>query len=84
MAICHCRFAYFFRDAFMPQSFFLFWSQEKICREWGRQANVSATLLDSMRDNGYEMNLYGKVPPSPALSTPIQIHITHSPHVDHM
>jgi len=34
---------------------------EFLCRKWGAQANVTATLLDSMRENGYEMNLYGKV-----------------------
>lgn len=33
----------------------------ELCQKWGAEANVTATLLDSMRANGYEMNLYGKV-----------------------
>ena len=34
---------------------------DRLCREWGAKANVTATLLDSMRGLGYQMNLYGKV-----------------------
>lgn len=34
---------------------------EKLCRQWGKEQNVSATLFDSMKDNGYFMHLYGKV-----------------------
>jgi len=32
-----------------------------LCLQFAKAQNVQATLLDSMRENGYEMNLYGKV-----------------------
>ncbi len=34
---------------------------EDTCRQWRAQQNISATLLDTLRNVGYESHLYGKV-----------------------
>ena len=55
--LCLCHFL-----VSHDQSCFLFHNAgEKWCADLYQKQNVTATLVDSMKDNGYFMHLYGKV-----------------------